>query len=432
MMRIAVVGSGISGLASAWLLSRRHRVTLYEAQDYFGGHTHTHQVALNERTYAVDSGFIVYNPLHYPLLSRLFEELRVSSQPTTMSFAVRSEPSSLEYNASTLNGLFCQRRNLLSPRFLGMACDLLRFYRRAPEVLLDTERDLTLEEYLANGRYGTSFRDDHLVPMAAALWSCPSHEVLAFPVRHLVQFMLNHQMLQVAGRPMWRVVSGGSSRYVSALRSQWSVRERLSMPVSAVRRADSYVEVRAGGAVEHFDQLVLACHSDQALRLLTDATAAEREILGAIRYQSNAAVLHTDASVLPTRQTTWAAWNVLISRGPGNPCIVSYCMNLLQGLTARRPLIVSLNAGERIAPEHVLRRMTYEHPIFSCDAVAAQKRKAEIQGVRRTWYAGAYWGWGFHEDGMRSAVAIARSLGVNWSASSSAALGASPLSARAA
>lgn len=431
-MRIAVVGSGISGLASAWLLSRKHRVTLYESQDYFGGHTHTHHVALKDGSHAVDSGFIVYNPVHYPLLARLFAELDVASQPTTMSFAVRSEISGVEYNASSLNSLFCQRRNLLSPRFLGMVGDLLRFYRRAPDVLLDAGLDLTLEEYLVRGRYGAGFRDEHLVPMASALWSCPTSEVLAFPVRHLVQFMVNHQMLQVAGRPLWRVVKGGSSRYVAALRSHWRVQERLSTPVREVRRSDAHVQICVDDTVEHFDQVVLACHSDQALSLLADATAAEREILGAIRYQRNEAILHSDASVLPTRPATWAAWNVLISHGADNPCIVSYCMNLLQGLAATQPLIVSLNAGGRVDPQRVLRRMTYEHPIFSRNAVAAQKRKAEIQGARRTWYAGAYWGWGFHEDGMRSAVAIARELGIDWPTAPSAAADTARLDVRAA
>jgi len=431
-MRIAVVGSGISGLASAWLLSRKHRVTLYESQDYFGGHTHTHHVTLGDGDYAVDSGFIVYNPLHYPLLARLFAELGVASQPTTMSFAVRSELSGLEYNASSLNSLFCQRRNLISPRFLGMVRDLLRFYRQAPDVLVDPSLDLTLEEYLASGGYGAGFRDDHLVPMASALWSCPTTEVLGFPVRHLVQFMVNHQMLQVAGRPLWRVVKGGSSRYVAALRSRWTVQERLASAVREVRRSDTHVQIRAGDSVDQFDHVVLACHSDQALALLPDATAAEREILGAIRYQHNEAVLHSDASVLPRRRTAWAAWNVLISRRAGSPCIVSYCMNLLQGLTASQPLIVSLNAGDRVDPQRVLRRMSYEHPIFSRNAVAAQQRKAEIQGTRRTWYAGAYWGWGFHEDGMRSAVAIAREFGITWPASPSAAVETATLDAQAA
>ena len=413
-MRVAVIGSGISGLATAWLLSRKHEVTLYEAEDYFGGHTHTHQVELIDGTFAVDSGFIVYNPLHYPLLTGLFAELGIASQSTTMSFAVRSEASGLEYNAGSLNGLFAQRRNLVSPRFLGMVGDLLRFYRQAPRVLHDANSDLSLEEYLAKSRYGAGFRDDHIVPMAAALWSCPSGKALAFPIRHLVQFMLNHQMLQVTGRQPWRVVTGGSCRYVAALRARWSVRERLSAPVRQVRRAKGHVQILGGGGIERFDHVVLACHSDQALALLVDASAAERAVLGAIRYQANEAILHSDVSVLPTRRALWGAWNVLISGNTHDCCTVSYCMNLLQGLATQQPLIVSLNAGGRVDPRRIIKTMRYEHPIFSREAVSAQKRKAEIQGIRRTWYAGAYWGWGFHEDGMRSAVAVAREFGIEW------------------
>jgi len=431
-MRIAVIGSGISGLATAWLLSREHRVTLYEAQNYFGGHTHTHRVLLEGATYPVDSGFIVHNPRHYPLLSQLFAELGVASQPTTMSFAVRSERSGLEYNATNLNSLFCQRRNLLSPRFLGMVRDLLRFYRRAPAVLLDEACDLTLEAYLEAGGYGTAFADDHLLPMAAALWSCPPDKVLAFPIRHLVQFMANHQMLQVAGRPTWRVVKGGSSQYVAALRSSWTVQERLSTRVHTVRRTDSHVEIRTSAGVDSFDQLVMACHSDQALALLSDASPREREILGAIRYQSNEAVLHTDARLLPSRRDIWAAWNVLTTGGEETRCIVSYCMNLLQGLPVQQPVVVTLNAGNRIDPGCVLERMKYEHPVFSTAAVAAQKRKPEIQGALRTWYAGAYWGWGFHEDGMRSAVEIARAFHVEWPSSAPAAMDDVPMDAQAA
>jgi hypothetical protein len=298
-VRIAVVGSGISGLASAWLLSREHAVTLFEANDYLGGHTHTHEVEQGGRRYAVDSGFIVYNPRHYPLLTRLFAELGVTSQATTMSFSVRSEASGLEYNAGSLNSLFCQRRNLLSPRFLGMMRDLLRFYREAP-ALLDVSGDgPTLAGYLEERGYGAAFRDEHLIPMASALWSSPPAQILAFPARYLVQFMANHQMLQVDGRPEWRVVCGGSASYVRALRTRWSVGMRLSCPVRAVRRRTRDVSLRTDDGVERFDHVVLACHSDQALSLLADATDREREILGAIPYQPNEAVLHTDATLLP-------------------------------------------------------------------------------------------------------------------------------------
>ena len=415
-MRIAVVGSGIAGLASAWLLAREHAVTLYEANDYLGGHTHTHDIELAGRHYAVDTGFIVFNPQHYPLLSRLFAELGVASQPTTMSFAVRNEASGLEYNATSLDTLFCQRRNLASPRFWGMLRDLARFYREAPALLSMQGPGPTLGEYLAEHRYGALFRDDHLVPMASALWSSPSAQILQFPAKYLVQFMANHHMLQISGRPQWRVVRGGSSSYVRALRARWTVQERPACPVRAVRRDAEGVQIDSLAGSERYDQVVLACHSDQALALLADATPREREILGAMTYQANDTVLHTDARLLPRRRKAWAAWNALVPRAAEEVCTVSYCMNLLQSLEAPEPLLVTLNRTAAIDPARILRRMRYHHPVYSHASVAAQARRAEIQGQQRTWFAGAYWGWGFHEDGMRSAVDVAAQLGVRWSA----------------
>lgn len=416
-MRIAVIGSGIAGLASAWLLSKhpQHQVVLFEANDYLGGHTHTHDIELHGRRYAVDSGFIVHNPAHYPLLTGLFDELGVASQPTTMSFSVRNETSGLEYNATDLDGLFCQRRNLASPRFWRMLRDLFRFYREAPALLEEPGEGPTLGDYLDRNGYGAMFRDDHLVPMASALWSSPSTRILSFPAKYLVQFMANHQMLQVSDRPQWRVVRGGSNAYVHALRARWRVEERLSTPVSMVLRDEDGVTVFTDGGAERFDRLVLACHSDQSLRLLSDATDSERAVLGAMPYQANDTVLHTDARLLPRRRKAWAAWNALVPRDPGDVCTVSYCMSLLQGIESPEPFVVTLNRTDAIDPAKILRRMRYHHPVYSHASVAAQQRKAEIQGQRRTWFAGAYWGWGFHEDGMRSAVEVARDMGVAWS-----------------
>ena len=413
-MRIAIVGSGISGLVCAWLLSREHSVTLFEANDYLGGHTHTHELEQDGRRYSVDSGFIVYNPRHYPLLTRLFAELRVASQPSTMSFSVRSETSGLEYNASSLNTLFCQRRNLVSPRFLAMCRDLLRFYREAPALLDGGGEGPTLGDYLTEHGYGDALRDEHLIPMASALWSCPPAQILAFPARYLVQFMANHQMLQVSGRPEWRVVSGGSASYISALRASWKARVRLNCPVRDIRRDTRGVTLTADAGSERFDHVILGCHSDQALAVLGDASDRERDILSAIPYQPNTAVLHTDATLLPRRRTAWAAWNAFIPHDADAPCTVSYCMNLLQGFDSREPFIVTLNRQDAIDPRRVLRRMRYHHPVYTHAAVSAQRRRAEIQGVRRTWFAGAYWGWGFHEDGMRSAVEVARAFRVDW------------------
>lgn len=408
-MRIAVIGSGISGLACAWMLRDEHEIVLFEANDYLGGHTHTHDVEIDGQRHRVDTGFIVHNPLHYPLLNGLFDELRVASRPTTMSFSVRNAASGLEYNATTLDTLFCQRRNLFSPRFLGMVKDLLRFYREAPAVL-DAATDQRLGDYLAEHRYGTAFRDEHLVPMASALWSSPAEAILAFPVRYLVRFMANHQMLQVDGRPQWQVVDGGSRTYVDAMRHRWRIDERLACPVRRVTRHPDGVRLHTASGEESFHHVILACHSDQALALLGDASDAERDILGAIPYQLNDTVLHTDASVLPRQRKAWAAWNALIPETPGAQCTVSYCMNLLQGIASARPLVVSLNQTAAIDPRQVLRRMTYAHPVYTEATVRAQSRKAEIQGMRGTWFVGAYWGWGFHEDGMRSAVDVVSAL----------------------
>jgi predicted NAD/FAD-binding protein len=409
-MRIAIIGSGISGLASGYMLSRRHDVTLFEANDYLGGHTHTHAVEHNGLEYAIDTGFIVHNRANYPLLTALFDELGVTSKSTNMSFSVHNASNGLEYNATNLNTLFCQRRNLLSPRFIGMVRDLLRFYREAPALLTMSEPGPGLGDYLDQHRYGTAFRDEHLVPMASALWSAPAERILSFPARYLVQFMANHQMLQVSDRPEWLVVQGGSATYVRAMQARWKVNTRMSCPVWSVRRLDNEVSIVSHEGRQQFDQVIMACHSDQALALLSDPSDQECDILGAMTYQTNDTVLHTDASLLPNRRQAWAAWNAYIPAGQGDACTVSYCMNLLQGVTSRDPFVVTLNRSDAIDSSKILRRMCYRHPVYTAASVAAQARKHEISGKRRTWFAGAYWGWGFHEDGMRSAVEIVKAL----------------------
>ena len=413
-MRIAVIGSGIAGLSSSWLLSREHDVTLYEANDYLGGHTHTHDIQIGGRSLAVDSGFIVFNPPHYPLLQKMFDEIGIESQPTSMSFAVSNERSGLEYNATNLDGLFCQRRNLVSPRFLRMVSEIVRFYRDSPRLLDESGQGPTLGDYLGANRYSDAFRDDHLVPMASALWSSPNSEIMKFPAKYLVQFMANHQMLQTSQRPQWRVVKSGSQRYVRALRQRWRVRERVQARVRNVARDGDGVKVTTDIDSDRFDHAVLACHADQALAMIDNPNATERDVLGAIKFQENETVLHTDERLLPRRRKAWAAWNVLIPKTPNEECTVSYCMNILQSLDSPDPLVVSLNCTDRIAPEKILRRMRYHHPLYTVSSVAAQTRKQEIQGVDRLWFAGAYWGWGFHEDGIRSGVEVANRLGIRW------------------
>jgi predicted NAD/FAD-binding protein len=413
-MRIAVVGSGIAGLGAAWLLSRTHDVVLFEADARLGGHEHTHEDEQAGRAYAIDSGFIVFNPGNYPLLSRLFDELGVESQPTTMSFSVHSDRSGVEYNATDLRGLFCQPSNLASPRFWGMLRDLRRFYREAPALLERASAGPDLGDYLAEHGYGRAFIDEHLVPMASALWSSPSSQVMRFPAKYLVQFLANHHMLQIEDRPQWRVVKGGSASYVRAMQARWHVQVRTACPVQSVVRGPRDVEVIHAHGRDGFDHVVLACHADQALALLATPSAAERDVLGAIGYQDNDTVLHTDARLLPRNRRAWAAWNAHIPARDDGQCTVSYCMNLLQSVESPEPFVVTLNRSADIDPAKVLARMRYSHPAYTRASVAAQARRPEIDGVDRVSYAGAYWGWGFHEDGLRSAVAVANRLGVRW------------------
>ena len=413
-MKIAVVGAGIAGNGAAWLLSREHEVVLFEKESRLGGHTHTHRVGLGGREYAVDTGFIVYNPLNYPLFSRLLSELRVPSQPTTMGFSVQDARSGLEYNATNLDALFCQRRNLASPKFWRMVREILRFYRESPALLLQTGPGPTLGQYLRERAYSRLFVEAHLVPMACALWSSPTAQVLEFPAQHLVRFMSNHQMLDAGTRPAWRVLRGGSSTYLGALQRDWRVQVRTGAGARRVRRAPDGVYVATHDGEERFDQVLLACHGDEALALLEQPTQAEREVLGAMRYQRNETVLHTDARLLPRRRKAWAAWNAFLPAGAGAHCTVSYCMNLLQSLDAPEPFIVTLNRTQDIDPAKVIARMDYAHPLQDHASVAAQRRRAEVNGVDRIWYAGAYWGYGFHEDGLRSGVDVARALGVQW------------------
>lgn len=419
-MRIAVVGSGIAGLGAAWLLQRHHQVSLYEAEDRLGGHTHTHRIEADGRELQVDTGFIVYNPDYYPLLTRMLAELGVESQPTTMSFSLSDRRSGLEYECSDLSGLYCQPRNLLRPRFARMLWDLLRFYRKAPALLSGDEPGPALGDYLREHGYGPGFIDDHLLPMASALWSSPEQQILDFPARALVQFMANHHMLQISGRPPWRVVKGGSASYLRALEPRLGgVEIHLASPVTALRRRPGGVELSSAdahgqGHTERYDQVVLACHSDQALRLLEQPSAAEREILGELPYQRNDVVLHTDTNLLPRNRRAWAAWNALKLDGDQARCTVSYSMNLLQSLPGPTQFVVSLNASDCIDPAKMLRRLDYAHPVYTLAGSRARARRAEINGVDRIWYAGAYWGHGFHEDGLRSGVDVARALGATW------------------
>ena len=403
-MKIAVIGSGIAGNVVAHRLHGNHDITVFEAAGHIGGHTHTHTIALGGECHEIDTGFIVFNDWTYPNFIALLGELGVESQPSAMSFSVRNEASGLEYNGTTLNTLFAQRRNLWRRPFHRMIRDIMRFNREAPE-LLETEAEIALGDYLAAQNYSREFIGDYLVPMGAAIWSTDPARMLTFPARYFVRFFHNHGMLSVNERPQWRAIRGGSARYVEKLVAPFRDRIRLDTPVESVRRMPDRVLVSARGAEpERFDQVFFACHSDQALRLLADATALEREVLGAIPYQENEAVLHTDTSLLPRARRAWAAWNYHVLREPGARVALTYNMNILQSLNSRTTFCVTLNRSERIAPGKIIKRLVYHHPLYTPAGVAAQRRQREVNGVQRTYFCGAYWRFGFHEDGVVSAL----------------------------
>ncbi len=411
-MKIAIVGGGISGLVAAYLLSPDHEVTVFEANDYPGGHTHTVSVELDGERQAIDTGFIVFNESNYPNFARLLRRLDVSWQPTSMSFSVRSDRSGLEYNGTSLNGLFAQRRNLIRPGFYRMLRDILRFHREAPGLLAGGDDAVTVAEYVEAHRYSMEFVEHYLVPLGSSLWSCPATKFREFPIEFVVEFLANHRMLQVDGRPAWQVIQGGSVRYVEKLTAGFRDGIRLSCPVRTVKRCHDHVMVCSGqGQAERFDHVILACHSDQALTLLADPSSEENEILGAFPYQRNEAVLHTDASVLPKQRRAWASWNYHLRRDDPGRVAVTYNMNMLQGLESKHVFCVTLNDDGRIAPEKVIRRIRYHHPVFTTRRTEAQRLHGKLIHNRRTSYCGAYWGYGFHEDGVNSALAVCRAFG---------------------
>ncbi|MGE0723286.1 MAG: NAD(P)/FAD-dependent oxidoreductase [Alphaproteobacteria bacterium] len=410
--RIAVVGGGIAGLGAAWLLARRHDVVVYEAADRPGGHSHTVEVDWRGRGVPVDTGFIVYNEVNYPLITRLFAWLQVPTEASDMSFAVSVDGGNLEYASTGLAGLFAQAGNIARPRFLAMLVDLFRFYREAPRILDRPDAGLTLGDFLAAGRYGEPFVRDHLLPMAAAIWSCPMATMLDFPAVSFVRFCHNHGLLRVSGRPQWRTVSGGSRAYVRRLVDPFAWRLRLGAPVARIRRGDVGVEITdRPGTVERFDQAVVATHADEALALLADPSPEEAAALGAFRYAANRTILHSDAGLMPRRPRAWSSWNYISEgRADARGASVTYWMNRLQNLTEAPPLFVSLNPLREPDDRKVHGEWTYMHPIFDRAAIAAQARLDRLQGARGTWFCGSYCGYGFHEDAFASAVRVATAL----------------------
>lgn len=411
--RIAVIGTGISGLSAAWLLSKRHEVEVFEADDRIGGHSNTVDVDIDGRRIPVDTGFIVYNEPCYPNLTALFDHLGVETAATDMSFAVSLDRGRLEYAGSDLFGLLAQPSNLVRPRFWSMMSDLLRFYREAPAGLA-TMGEESLDDWLDARGYGAAFREDHLHPMAAAIWSTPAMEVGRYPVAAFVRFCENHGLLRLTGRPVWRTVVGGSRNYVARLAAPFAERIRLSTPVVAIRRDGAGVEVTdAAGIARRYDRVVIATHGDRALAMLADADADERRLLSAFRYSKNEAVLHRDPRLMPERRRAWASWNYL-SDGAGHDrrLSVSYWMNRLQPLGAEAPdLFVTLNPLREPRADLVHTRIAYEHPIFDVETFRAQKELWSLQGARDTWFCGAHFGAGFHEDGLQAGLAAAEEAG---------------------
>jgi predicted NAD/FAD-binding protein len=412
VLDIAVVGSGISGLSAAWLLSQHHRVTVFEADSRPGGHSNTVDVQGASGRIAVDTGFIVYNEAAYPNLTAMFAHLGVATQASEMSFGVSLDDGALEYSGTDLRGLFAQRGNLFSPRFWSMLRDLVRFYRQAPA---DAERFglIPLDSYLDARGYGRAFRDDHLYPMAAAIWSTSAARIGDYPTEAFVRFCENHHLLQLAGRPLWRTVTGGSARYVERLTQGLGDRLRLDRAAVDVHRDldGAYVRAEGAGSAERFDHVVIATHADQALRLLPDATDDEQRVLGAFGYSRNRAVLHSDPALMPKRRAVWSSWNYAADRRRNDPPCVTYWMNRLQDIPNDTPLFLTLNPTREPRPEHLIRSEVYEHPLFNMAAIRAQDELWSLQGRRRTWFCGSYFGSGFHEDGLQAGLAVAEALG---------------------
>ncbi|MGE6790458.1 NAD(P)/FAD-dependent oxidoreductase [Pseudomonas guineae] len=412
-MKIAIIGSGIAGLTSAYLLNRRHDITVFEAGAWIGGHTHTVDVQVDGRSYAVDTGFIVFNNWTYPNFIRLLNQLGVGFKDTEMSFSVSDPVSGVEYNGHNLNSLFAQRSNLISPKFWSMVRDILRFNREALNDLNQQRivRDMTLGDYLKANAYSERFIQHYIVPMGAAIWSMSLHDMLGFPLQFFVRFFKNHGLLSVSDRPQWCVVEGGSSSYIAPLTESFKQRIRLNCPVSQVERDADGVTLHSRQGSERFDKVVFACHSDQALALLAQPSRIETDILGALPYADNDVVLHTDTRLLPKRPLAWASWNYRLGGPTDQPAAVTYDMNILQGIQSDTTFCVSLNQTAAIDPSKILARYTYAHPQYSLAGTQAQARWEELLGANHSYFCGAYWANGFHEDGVVSALRIAREFG---------------------
>lgn len=412
-MKIAIIGSGISGLTASYLLNRKHDIVLFEKNDYIGGHTHTHEIEHDNKVWHVDSGFIVYNEHTYPNFIKLLDMLGVERQLTRMGFSVKSPSKNLEYAGHSLNGLFAQRSNFIRPSFLRMLLGMGRFNKEARQDLPSLDKNTSLGEYLSLNNYSSEFIHNFILPIGAAIWSTPSANMLNIPAIFFIRFFENHGLLQIIDRPKWWVIKGGSNQYVKKITQDFRNKIRISTPVNVIDRKENSVSIRFGldNQEEEFDAVVIATHSNQALKLLKKPTEKEKEILSLLPYQPNDAVLHYDDSILPTRKTAWSSWNYLLDKNPEDPVALTYNMNILQSLNASKTFCVTLNSTELINKNKIIKNLNYEHPLFTIDGVNAQKRKREISGQNNTYYCGAYWHNGFHEDGVVSALDICSQFG---------------------
>ena len=412
-MKIAIIGSGISGLTSAYLLNRNHDITVFEANDYIGGHTHTHNIKIKDKEYAVDTGFIVYNERTYPNFIKLLDTLGVERQLSTMGFSVKSASEDYEYAGESLNSLFAKRSNIFRLGFLRMLYEMYRFGKKSDSTGLGLDVSITLGTYLRNENYSNEFINYFIIPMGAAIWSTPANKVLDMPAYFFIKFFYNHGMLEIINRPKWWVIKDGSSAYIKKIIKGFESKINLSSPIRTVSRLDNGIEIETANSKKPlmFDAVVFATHSDQALGMLKDPTEKEKDILSSIPYQKNEVLLHTDSSVLPKRKLAWASWNYQLDSNPESPVVLTYNMNILQSLDCDETFCVTLNDHQSVDKSKVLKKITYHHPLFTVKGIEAQKRKLEISGVNNTYYCGAYWHNGFHEDGVASAIEVCKHFG---------------------
>ena len=414
-MKIAIVGTGISGLTCAYLLNHKHKITIFEKNNYVGGHTHTHSINNGSKIISIDSGFIVYNEKTYPNFIKLLDKLKVERQKTTMGFSVKSINRNLEYAGNSINSLFAQRINIIRPSFIKMIIEILIFNKKANKDLSKLNLDITLEEYLSNNNFSKTFINNYIIPMGAAIWSTKAESILKFPAKFFIQFFYNHSLLKIKHRSDWWVIKGGSKQYVNKLIKNFKNKIRLNTSVQYIRRTNGkiFIKNNATNKEELFDAVIIATHSDQGLKMLSDPSKDEREILGAIQYQKNKTLLHTDSSLLPKRKLAWASWNYNLDHNLNKPVTLTYNMNILQTLDELKTYCVSLNNIEKINKNKILKKISYEHPLFTSLGIKSQKRKYKINGINNTYYCGAYWYNGFHEDGVVSALDVCKYFGVS-------------------